>query len=116
MRRSRLSPTLPIPYRRAGRRTDPRCTPTSNVPFGSAGAALIHQNLGRLEAAYREWQAALADNPSFVPSLLGCAELLLHLRRFEDAEAIAARLDHLAPDAATTLRGRLGEARDLLPA
>jgi glycosyltransferase involved in cell wall biosynthesis len=46
---------------------------------------LLYHETNRLTEAEREWRAAVEENPSFLPSWQGLAQLYAQMRRFEDA-------------------------------
>jgi tetratricopeptide (TPR) repeat protein len=54
--------------------------------------ATAYQDLGRLDAADSHWQAALAEQPDYLPALLGQAELALKRRRWPQLEEVLERL------------------------
>jgi GT2 family glycosyltransferase/Tfp pilus assembly protein PilF len=54
--------------------------------------AVIHQEQGRAAEAEAQWRAALAVEPTYVPSLLGLGELYLAQGRFTEVETIIEKL------------------------
>jgi tetratricopeptide (TPR) repeat protein len=71
--------------------------------------ATAYFDLGRLDPAEAHWNVALAEQPDYVPSLLGKAEIALKRRRWQDLEEALqplARLAQTAVDAAV-LRARM---------
>ncbi len=75
-------------------------------------AVLLHEE-GQSAEAEAEWRAALAEQPAFVPSWLGLAELYLAAGRREGVEEVAAHLETKAEAAmeAGVLRARADLAR-----
>jgi glycosyltransferase involved in cell wall biosynthesis len=69
--------------------------------------ALIYQEMGRLDDAHREWQAALQAHPTFAPSLMGLGELYLRMGRAHDARMVVQRLAEVSPEDAASLQQRL---------
>ena len=56
---------------------------------------LLYQEMGRLGEAEAEWRRAVTENPNFLPSWQGLAQLYGQTRRFEDARAVEARIAEL---------------------
>jgi tetratricopeptide (TPR) repeat protein len=62
--------------------------------------ATAYFDLGRLDPAEAHWNAALAEQPDYVPSLLGKAELALKRRCWQDLEEVLQPLAKQAQTAA----------------
>jgi tetratricopeptide (TPR) repeat protein len=91
---------------------------------------LVHHHLAvlareevRADEAVSHWRAALAETPSFLPALLGLAELALQQGRWPELEPLVAELERQPPAAIEAAviraRGRLAQkdfaaARQLL--
>jgi glycosyltransferase involved in cell wall biosynthesis len=56
---------------------------------------LLYRDMNRLPEAETEWRRAVEENPGFIPSWQGLAQLYLQMRRFEDAQAVEAKLREL---------------------
>jgi GT2 family glycosyltransferase/tetratricopeptide (TPR) repeat protein len=85
--------------------------------------ALLYREQGRHREAEAQWQAALAEQPDFLPALLGLAELYLVQQRWPELDRACERLPDLAPWAAEAgvlrarghlARGEMSAARELL--
>lgn len=59
--------------------------------------ALTYMDMERFEEAEAQWQAALRDNPTFVPSLIGLRKVYLQMQRFAEVKLITSRLEVIAP-------------------
>jgi glycosyltransferase involved in cell wall biosynthesis/predicted Zn-dependent protease len=75
--------------------------------------AVLYREEGRTAEAESQWRQALAEQPGFVPALLGLGELALAGQRWPEVEELAGRLegDAEAPMEAGVLRGRAHLAR-----
>ncbi|MBV9470717.1 MAG: tetratricopeptide repeat protein, partial [Abitibacteriaceae bacterium] len=71
--------------------------------------ALIYMDMGRFEEAEAQWQAAVRDNPAFVPSWVGLGEIYLRTGRMEAAKALVERLKEVDAQQAALLQSRLPE-------
>lgn len=69
--------------------------------------ALLYQETGRYAEAETHWRAALSENPGFVPSWLGLAELFILTRRFEEARQVAHKIAEKDAEQANRLLSRL---------
>jgi GT2 family glycosyltransferase/tetratricopeptide (TPR) repeat protein len=78
---------------------------------GRHNLGLVYQQQGRLLEAEAQWQAALAERPGFLPSLLGLAELYLGLSRWTEFEG---KLGQLAADPEAALETAVLRARAYL--
>jgi tetratricopeptide (TPR) repeat protein len=79
--------------------------------------ATAYFDLGCLDPAEAHWNAALAEQPDYVPALLGKAELALRRRRWQDLEGVLqalSRQPQTAVDAAV-LRARMHLDRQEFP-
>jgi glycosyltransferase involved in cell wall biosynthesis/Tfp pilus assembly protein PilF len=74
-----------------------------SVDVGLAGyktrhnLAVIYEEQGRLAEAEAQWQAALTQQPDYLPACLGLAEVYLHQHHFHRLGQLIAQLDSVLP-------------------
>jgi tetratricopeptide (TPR) repeat protein len=71
--------------------------------------AVLHREASQLAEGEAQWQAALAEQPTFLPAWLGLGDLYLTQNRWPELNALANRMAQALPQAATeanTLKAR----------